>query len=179
MNSCHAQDIRHLCDSVEEVGAKIESSKKSRVKKQMVLNKLRSKNSASLNEKEEKQLGQLRGELKKNLGNLIRTVGSVEKAIRALDKKANGKSVADLTAELDTAKKKESSSKNTLKNKQAALKALKSDLAAFNKRSKEFSTIRKESEKRLKSANQRENKKSELMMWQAEVAEADNYINKM
>jgi hypothetical protein len=179
MNECHSQDLRSLLDDLEDVGAKVDGSKKGRVKKQMRLNVLRAKNSASLSEKEEKELGKLRGELKRNLSKLIKTVSSIEKAIRTLDNKAGGKQLGELEDQLDQAKKKEGALKTSVKHKQAVFKAAKADLSRVQKSGKELAKKRKVAEATLKAGKQREDKKKELTLWQAEVAEADYYISKM
>lgn len=177
MDNPHFQQLRDT--DFEEVGASVDKSKSARVKKQMKLNQLRGKNPASLSEKEEKELGKLRSDLKKNLRKLLDSVKSVEKAIRTFDKKAGGKQVGELEDALDQAKKKEAALKTSIKNKQAAVKAAKADLARVQKSGKELGKKRKAAEAALKAGKKREDKKKELTLWQTEVAEAEDYISKM
>ena len=177
MDNPHFQELRDA--DLEEVGASVDKSKSARVKKQMALNKLRSKNQASLSEKEEKDVGKLRSDLKKNLRKLLDSVKSVEKSIRSFDKKAGGLKVSYLEEAVDKGKKKEGAFKTSINNKHAAVKAAKADLSRVQKTGKELTKKRKAAEAALKSGKKREDKKKELELWQQEVADAEDYLGKM
>ena len=175
MDNPHFQDLRTSVD----IGASIDRAKGARVKKQMKLNELRNKNPASLSEVEEKDLGGLRADLKKNLRKLLDSVKSVEKSIRNFDKKAGGKQVVELEDALEKAKKKEDALRTSVKNKQAVVKAAKADLSRVKTSGKKLAKARKQAETELKAGKNREAKKQELGLWQAEVAFAEDYISKM
>ena len=178
MDNPHFQDLRSTTDVVE-IGAAVDKSKGARVKKQMKLNGLRSKNPASLTEKEEKESGVLRADLKKNLRKLFESVKSVEKKIRSYDKKAGSKELSELEADLDKAVKKESAVKTIVKDKKAAMRAAKADIVRIQKSGSDLTKQRKKAEASLNAGRQRLSKQQELKLWQAEVAEAGDYVDKM
>lgn len=177
MDNPHFQDLRDV--DIEDVGVAVDKSKSARVKKQMRLNVLRGIKPASLSEPQEKEVGKIRSELKRNLRKLLDSIKSVEKAIRSLDKKVGGKQVVELEGVVDQARKKEGALKSSVLNKEAVVKAAKADLSRVQKSGKELSKKRKAAETALKVGKKRDEKKRELMLWQSEVADAEDYIDKM